>query len=457
MLSKLKMTCSLLGIFLTVNGCDGWILEVPQLVPKGSKGELVVLTVNSPLSFRKDHEHSNGYEHDLLTEFARDRGYSLRFKILKDEWAVVKGLRDGEGDIAAARIPAHYSIRGSTDLGPAYGEQHLGLICSRNIKVKTTLTGSLSTKANLKVATLRKNMGTNARNQFSKKYSNIQLDDYLNISTAQLLRLVSQGKYDCAISDRWEASLYLRFFTSLREVVKLDDGQPYHFLVSANSNSKLKLNNELSYWFQKAARRGELGRIHHRYFGYLGELTSQDSSRFFRSVGKEFKLYRESFKKFAKEFNLPWQLVAAVAYQESHWQAGAESHTGVEGLMQLTRETAEHLGVDDRRDPIQSIWGGAKYLRYLIDSQPSKIAFRERLSLALAAYNSGPAHLLDAQTLALNKGTNRLSWKDLKSVYPLLADPSYESELQYGPARGDETVNFVDRVLNFYDLLSLPI
>lgn len=433
MLNKLKNLTLLGGLFTTINACDGWIFEVPQSSQMTEKSEanLVVLTVNHPLSYQKINGQIQGYEYDLLTEFAKERGYNLKFKILKNSWETVKYLQEKKGDIAAARLPSHFSIRGSMNLSPAFDDQYLSLICDKGV--------SDPLSNHIKVGVLRKNMSLGAQTKFKKKYPNIHMKSFLKLTTLDLFQMLHHNKFNCLISDRWEANLYMRFFPSLEEKEKLEDGHPYHFLVVPNS----KLQSELTYWFQKAARLGQLERIRYRYMGYLKELTRQDLAHFFSSLDIELKVYKNEFKKSANKFNLPWQLVAAVSFQESHWQANAESYTGVEGLMQLTKCTAKHLGVEDRRDPSQSILGGAKYLHDLIDYQPQNLAYRERLALALIAYNSGLANLYEAQTMARELGKNELSWKDLKSVL----------KFTYGSIRGTETIQFVNRVLNYYDLL----
>ena len=65
----------------------------------------------------------------------------------------------------------------------------------------------------------------------------------------------------------------------------------------------------------------------------------------------------------AIEYDLDWRLLAAISYQESHWDAKARSPTGVRGMMMLTRSTARELQVDDRLDPLQSLRGGARYYK----------------------------------------------------------------------------------------------
>jgi soluble lytic murein transglycosylase-like protein len=80
-------------------------------------------------------------------------------------------------------------------------------------------------------------------------------------------------------------------------------------------------------------------------------------------------------------------LVAAVAWQESHWRQRAVSTKGARGLMQLMPETAKTLGVN-AGDPDGNAEGGAAYLRQLLQR------FDGDITLALAAYNAGPAAVI---------------------------------------------------------------
>ena len=86
----------------------------------------------------------------------------------------------------------------------------------------------------------------------------------------------------------------------------------------------------------------------------------------------------------AKRYRLDPVLLAAVAKQESRFRTRAVSPVGARGVMQLMPRTARALGVKDSFNPRQNIFGGAKYLRQLLDQ------FRGDVNLSLAAYNAGP-------------------------------------------------------------------
>jgi membrane-bound lytic murein transglycosylase F len=162
--------------------------------------------------------------------------------------------------------------------------------------------------------------------------------------------------------------------------------------------------------------------------------------------------YRKSFEDSARRAGLDWRLLAAVGYQESRWDPAARSPTGVRGLMMLTVDTADDLGVD-REDPAQSILGAGRLLADLYAALPPRIREPDRTAMALAAYNQGLGHLLDARDVTDLRGGNPDHWEDVRLALPLLEQPDWIATTKYGYARGSEAVDFVERVRGYYATL----
>ena len=172
-----------------------------------------------------------------------------------------------------------------------------------------------------------------------------------------------------------------------------------------------------------------------------------------RQIRERLPALRDYCESAAEEYALDWRLLAAVGYQESHWNPDAVSRTGVRGIMMLTQRTARQLGVTDRVDPEQSIFGGARYLRDMEARIPERIEQPDRLWLALAAYNIGFGHLEDARILTEIRGGDPDRWVDVRESLPLLTQERWHSQTRYGYARGYEPVDYVENVRTFFEIL----
>ena len=170
------------------------------------------------------------------------------------------------------------------------------------------------------------------------------------------------------------------------------------------------------------------------------------------AVSGRLSPYDELFKLYSKRYDLDWRLIAAQAYQESHFDPRAESWAGAVGLLQLLPSTAHELGLGDPRDPESSIHGGIKYMYLLLERQDERIPLKHRLRFALAAFNAGWGHVADARRLAAEKGWDPNKWfGHTEKAMLLLRDPRYYRRARHGYVRGFEPVNYVSQIQNTYD------
>jgi membrane-bound lytic murein transglycosylase F len=200
-------------------------------------------------------------------------------------------------------------------------------------------------------------------------------------------------------------------------------------------------------------RSGRLARLHDRYFGHIKRIDPIAATRFIDDMRRVLPRFRSLFERAAGLTGLDWRLLAALAYQESRWDPLATSYTNVRGMMMLTEETADRLGVGNRLDPAESILAGARYLTELSARLIDQVPEPDRLWMALAAYNLGYGHLNGARQLATGMKHDPASWYDMKKVLPLMSRPEYYERLKSGPARGGEAVILVENVRTYYDIL----
>ena len=268
-------------------------------------------------------------------------------------------------------------------------------------------------------------------------------------STEALISQVSEGTLSYAVvaSNEAEAArnIYLSFETAFRVGPKQD-------LTWAFPQSQARLRDLVDEFFSRARHDGTMQRLIERYFTHV-PVPRLDAGAFHDRIKVTLPELRAHFERAQEASGIEWRLIAAMAYQESKWDAQATSETGVRGLMQLTEETARRLGVVDRLNAQASALGAARYLRELKDRLPARIAEPDRTWLALAAYNIGIAHLEDARILAQKQKLSPDTWTAVKRALPLLALPEYYEDARFGYARGGMPVAFVDRVRAYYAIL----
>jgi membrane-bound lytic murein transglycosylase F len=212
------------------------------------------------------------------------------------------------------------------------------------------------------------------------------------------------------------------------------------------------LSDAIEDWLDTIERNGELLVLRDRYY-IAEEFDYVDMRLFIRRINSRLPKLKPIFKQAADKYEMPWTLLAAQAYQESHWNRKAKSPTGVRGIMMLTLVTAKEMGVESRLDARQSIMGGAKYIKSMESRIPDSVKGDDRWAYALTAYNIGMGHLNDARTLASELGLDPDKWQEFKGVLPLLEQKRYYKNLKYGFSRGSEPVVYVQRIRNYQNIL----
>jgi membrane-bound lytic murein transglycosylase F len=177
-------------------------------------------------------------------------------------------------------------------------------------------------------------------------------------------------------------------------------------------------------------------------------LSDFEKNKFDELKKSRFLKYKDNFIEAAETFDMEWELLAAVAFQESQWNPKARSATQVKGMMMLTLPTAASVGVTNRLDPIQSIYGGAQYLSDLKANTNYGTSSGDKIAFTLAAYNLGTTNVKNAIG-AINKKMVEVTWQDLEE-YLLNLKTSMDSK---NYPRGQQTVDFVERVRDYYYLL----
>jgi len=251
-----------------------------------------------------------------------------------------------------------------------------------------------------------------------------------------------------AVPAAW-AEIVRQSFPTLR--FKVSDDEDFVWVLRKDLRGAAALLDEWSHTTQSQLF---VANLYAKYFAHLGLLNTFDLLMLKVRYTRDLPRYRPLFEEAGRRHDIDPMFLAAMSYQESHWNPRARSQTGVRGLMMLTQDTADAVGVTNRMDPRQSVLGGTKYLLQLKTQLDDDIGHPDKNYYALAAYNVGLGHVRDAQEIVTRNGQDATQWSNLRDALPLLSEPAYYKTLKYGKARGQEPVRYVDSIRNYYSLLS---
>jgi membrane-bound lytic murein transglycosylase F len=433
---------------LAMGGCKQPASPGPQdLAGIRARGELVVVTRTAPTTFYQDGQGPQGPEFDMVEDFARHLGVRARYLVASSVTEALHWLEQGQADLAAAGISRTPSREARFRFGPVYRHIEQQVVCHRD----GPRPNGVADLVGLRLRIGRDTSHEERLQSLATEVPALRWDAATDESAEQLLERIWRREADCTVVDSPEIAVQRRFMPELDIAFDLSGREELSWVLPQHS---VHLAEALEVWMQGYRDQGLLAAQEERYFGHLDAFDYLDVTTYRGRIFTRLPRYRTHFRRAEARYDLPWTLLAAVAYHESHWDPAAISPSGVRGLMMLTSNTARSLGVD-RLDPAQSIQGAARYLAELRDGLPQQIPEPDRTWMALAAYNVGLAHLQDARALAerLNLDANR--WTGVKQAFPLLSRRAYARYSRFAYDQGDQPVRYVERVRNLHAILQL--
>ena len=411
-------------------------------------GELRVVTLNSPSTYYLGADGPQGPEYELAAQFAADLGVALNIYSASNARALRREIASGRAHIAAAGLALEQTAPSGSSYGPSYQLVKEHLIYRKGTERPDDLL-TASRAGRIEVASESPHAATLARLRIA--HPEIHWEENPEAEIDQLLYRISQGTLDYTVADSNEFAIGRSFHPDIAVAFDLDQGKSLAWLVNTRDASLL---SRVVTYFSVIDADGRLRDILQRYYAKKPISSALHARNFIVDVREQLPKYLELFKTAANEVNLDWRMLAAISYQESKWQADATSPTGVRGLMMLTDDTAESLGVQDRLDPQQSILGGARYFINVRNMIPARIKEPDRTWFALASYNMGFGHIEDARIFAQADGKDADKWEVVREYLPLLTQEKWYSQAKRGYARGWEPVQFVDSIRLYMSMLN---
>ena len=404
-----------------------------------SRGKLIIAVRESEGIYWASGQEFVGFERDLIEELQNYLEIPIQVFAVRDMDDLYRALEVGAVDMA---MPGTSSRSNHLVRSKAYTSTQVGLVHDKEISelADQQRTGILDPIGHEEAVQLA--LATNPN--IMPIYEHGRL-------SAELFTLIEMQALEQAIVDERDFKLQQTVFPNLRFTPIDEEMRSINILFNDNEDGTLKQRIDATLDLFEDS--GLLGQMHDRYFGQALEFDYVDNLTFEKHLNARLPAYEETFKEYAGLNGLDWRLLAAVAYQESHWRANAKSPTGVRGLMMITLSTAAEVGITNRLDPVQSTKAGAQYLSTLKSRVPARITEPDRTWFALASYNVGAGHLEDARKITELLGDDPDRWIDVRKHLPKLALKDYYPWTKYGYARGAEPVVYVANIRRFYEKL----
>ena len=407
-------------------------------------GKITVITRNNAHCYYTYRDKPMGFEYDLAKAFSDYLGVSLN--VVTSHWEeLFDVLNRGGGDFIAASLtntPSREKLIDFSDECLAIQQQ--AVIHTSNYNTRKI--------EDLKGKTIHVRRGTSYEerlNELKNEGLDITIQLHEDTPTEELIRMVAEKEIEVTIADSNVAFLNRRYYPDVKIAFPIEEQQSIAWGVNEGGAGLQRAINE---FFKKIKDDGTFAKIYKKYYSNVEIFDYVDLKKYHRRLKTRLPKYKETIKRVAEKHGFDWRLIAATIYQESHFNPRAKSFTGVRGMMQLTLDTAKDMGIENRLDPEQSITGGVKYLKRLYERYDD-VEDPDRVLITLASYNVGHGHIVDAQKIAKEKNLDPNSWNSLQEVLPLLRYRKYYKKTKNGYCRGTEPVRYVNRIMNYYEIL----
>ena len=411
------------------------------------RGSLTLLTRNGASSYFIGPEGATGPEYDLAAAFANYLGIDIEVKAANEFGDLGDLLKNRQGELIGANLTRTSEREQQFNFGPDYAETKTIVVYRRGQSRPRELEDLLGIRLSVIAGSSYEGQLQRAKETLPE----LEWTAEKGMGMEDLLLAIADGELDATLVDSNIFKINSQFYPRLRAGFTLAEHQhqAWAFLPGDDDSLVQKARS----FFKLINENGRLLAIQDSYKENGNDLDRVGMFQFMKQVRNRLPPLIPIFQEVATAHAIDWRLLAAMGYQESHWDPDAASKTGVRGIMMLTQRTARQLGVRDRLDPEQSIEGGARYFLRILKRLPDRISEPDRRWMALAAYNMGYGHLEDARVLTQEQGGDPDSWEDVNERLPLLSQEKWYKQTRYGYARGYEARQYVENIRSYFDTL----
>jgi len=439
-----KVLFATLFIFL-LTACNPFV-QTSSLEKIQKRGDIIMGTINSTLTYSYDGNAYSGLDYELGKQFAAYLNVKLTIKEYDSLNELFFAIDNNKVDFVGAGLTLTPKRAKKYRSSPPYYYVSQKVVYHKGTYRPRNITG-----VNDSISVLRDSSHAETLDALIEENPNLEINYFDNEDQETLLRKVADKEVKFAVVDSSTLAQKQRYYPALAEAFTISEKRPVAWLIKRNQDDSVYAG--MIEFIGNKYKDQTIALLEEKYFGHVAHFDYVDTRIFLKRIKKTLPKYEALFKKYENS-EVDWKLLAAVSYQESHWNPHAKSPTGVRGMMMLTLDTADYVGIKNRLDPNQSVKGGAKYLSQLIKRLPATIHEEEKVWFALASYNIGYGHLMDARRITTMKKQNANSWSDVKDNLPLLHQRKWYKKTRYGYARGREAQHYVNNIRQYVETLN---
>lgn len=410
-------------------------------------GELVVLTRQGTESFYQDQQGNyGGLEYDLLQQFALQQGWRLKL-LVAPENELIGLLEQGKAHIIAAGLAITPARQQRLQFALPYQRVRQQIIYHTD-SPKPNQTDDLLGK---KIFIQQGSGYSETLHYLRQKYKKLVWDELEDTTPDALVEKVANREVDYVVLHSHLVELAKQAYPDVAAAFHIGPLRSLAWALPLEAD--IRFLNTVNQFFTKLEQAGTLKYLLDKYYGHSQRLDGDKINTFLDKRENVLPKFRNYFLQAERLSGLDWRLLAAMAFQESAWDGSATSEADARGMMMLTSETADRMGVSDRFNVKQNILAGARYLAKLRDLVPMNVPEPDRTWMAIAAYNAGFGHFEDARDLARQYRLNPDLWVSIRRTFLMLSQARYFTKSTHGFMRGGETVIFTENVRAYYALL----
>ena len=405
---------------------------------------LRMITRNNAMTYFIYRGQQIGFEYELIKRFASQHNLGLEIVIPNSHAELLSYLNEGKGDVVASAMTITEERHEQAAFTLPYNEVSELVVVHADDDSIASLQDLARRTIHVRASSSFYTTLMALRDSIKGLEIAIVPD---NVETEDILAGVEEGIYDLTMCDSHLLDIERAYGRRLKAALSIKPTALGWAVRKDNSELLAALNEYIK------EEKGGLffNMMKKRYFKSTRAVArAKDSMRV--GLSGQLSPYDELIKKYASQYGQDWRLITAQMYQESKFDPEAVSWVGAQGLMQVMPSTGEQLGFTNLQEPQEGIHAGVKYMRQLINRFDHKLPMEERIRFALASYNVGYGHLLDARRLAREMGWDPNRWfGNVEKAMRLLSQPDYYERARYGFCRGGQPVHYVKNIQNFYD------